>query len=249
MKKIINYIMSIERGKTSFFKKKQMKNKKTNKHINRIKNILQRWWPSEFYYNYFIDKYKYYYGDFYTNSSIYYYYFYVLYDNKLYKYYIEYEDKNKEIINIKIIKRFIINPPYYIQISYNCKSYSVEIIKPKSLLCNTVILSKMYEENKRLYEFGYFINSGINKRITIDNNYNFFVNYKLLIHPNVQRAKREYYFQYIYNDNNIYYYPFLYEDNINYNFDICLEFNLRWRELTYGKMKFYNLFHLFKLFI
>jgi hypothetical protein len=199
MKEIVNSIFNYETcNKNGFFNKKLM-NKKMEKRINQIRDLFQRWFSSEFEYNYNI-----------KNNSIFD--FYILYNNKLYRYFIIFEDK--EFKHISLDEKYIIsNPPYYIKILYpdynQFGSMDLDILKyipdnkksPIDYYNPKPILTKVYDRNKILCNYS---NHNCKKyiSITIKNN-----NIKEVYYIDPKYCEKGHLkYKYIYNNECVYHY-------------------------------------------
>lgn len=227
MEHIVNHIFYDVTGikNESFFEKKILINKyseKINKRIEKITNILKKWFSGNIQYNYdsFIE---------YKDKFLDFMYFYILYNNKLYGYRILFKDE--EIINIKNLDIYIIKPPYYTQIDYKyVNKYYVGIIKPK-LYSYDKILSNEYNKDKTLNNSIKLLNPFFSKKIIIKN-YNIEeVHY--IFYSDV--CKKDYKINYIYIDNYIYHYKKIPDI---YIFD----------DFLYRRLKFNDNFRIFILF-
>jgi len=196
MKKIINNIYNHKNG---FFNKELLTDNKIIENINKIRDILQRWFSGEFEYNYFIKNN--------TNFN-----FYILYNNKLYTYSIFFKDK--KLFNISLLAKNIIrNLPYFLEISYFCNGNILDILKYIPKKPYTIFtFSKQYNK-KNILCYVDIYEDNINKRIQINNN-----NIKDVYYCSTKYKKSSSQYKYIYNDNYIYSYQ---EIASNYSSKFC----------------------------
>jgi len=190
MNEIVNSIYKYETGIANFFEKKLLKSEKKIIRINKTREILQRWFSDEFEYNY--------------SSHIYdEWNFYVFNNNELYTYSILFDDE--ELVDINLIKKYIIgNPLYYIKIEYNEMGIILTIFKHDSIKNikneRDYIKYKEYYKDIKIASYVTY-DYAVNKIIEINNN-----NITEVYCYNDKYKNGSSVYKYIYNDNYIYSY-------------------------------------------